>query len=174
MTMWEDRSVRMLLIASSSGWARSGSMSRPASYCLSIARSMSARARSAARSSPDTGTANVSPGASMRAFAAMASVRAPRSSALTRGPLIESDNSEASTHRLPAAYPILPFRGSSIYADCGGGPNTNGGSEEWTRNARFLCSASRSRRPWRERDVTSRLRNHSISPERSSTSSVRE
>ena len=97
----------MLLIASSSGCTRSGTMSRPASYCRSIARSMSASARSASRSFPDTGTANVSPGASMRAFAAMASIRASRSSALTRGPLIESDNSEASTHRLPAAYPAF-------------------------------------------------------------------
>lgn len=174
MTMWKDRSVRTTLIANSSGCARSGSMSRPASYCLSIARSMSVSARSAARSSPETGTANVSPRDSMRAFAAIASIRAPRSSALTRGPLIEPDNSEANTDRLPAAYPILPFRGSSIYADCGIGSDTNGGSEEWTRNAGVRCSARRSRRPWRERDATSHWRSRSISPKRSSTLSVRE
>lgn len=87
-------------------------MSRPASYCLSIARSMSASARSTSRSSPDTGTANVSPGASMRALAAIASIRAPRSSALTCDPLIDPDSREANTDRLPAAYPTLHAQGS--------------------------------------------------------------
>jgi len=116
----------MQLIANSPGCARSDSMSRPASYCRSIARSMSASARSASRSSPETGTANVSPGASMRAFAAMASIRASRSFALTCRPFIDSDNSEANTHRLPAAYLAFSMPESSDRSPAAAGEEPSG------------------------------------------------
>ena len=111
--MWAAWCVRMLLIANSSGCARSDSISRPDSYCRSIARSMSAIARSTSRSSPDTGTANVSLGASMRAFAAMASTRAPRSSALMCAPPLSTQTAWRLTRVtcLPLT-PRVPSRGS--------------------------------------------------------------